>query len=278
MSDTTWITLEEAARYLHKPARQVHGYCRDGRLEYKKEKGQILVAEDSIMVFIELMEGRRIVKPVPEEAAPPEPAGSSPISTPKEEAEKPAQPTPVVEKAAEPVAEAPVKPVEEPIAPIPAAEPVDEAAIEPEKESVIPPPVAEPVAEAPPKKIEKPAEPASNIEKAVEPVAEASIKPEEKPAIEKPTAHIDNPQPERYVVQEGFETMENGNQAHYNDLLISIRAGIRKHMETQQAFCADMLNLLDSLEEVCKREAQKESQLTQDIANILSRYTKEGEQ
>ena len=69
--------------------------------------------------------------------------------------------------------------------------------------------------------------------------------------------------------------MENGNQMHYNDLLTSIRAGIKKHIETEQAFCADMLNLIDSLEEVCKREAEKENQLTQDIANILSRYTKE---
>lgn len=274
MSDTTWITLEEAARYLHKPARQVHGYCRDGRLEYKKEKGQILVAEDSIMIFMELMEGRRIVKPVPEEVTPPKPAeppliasagDAAPTSPP--EAEDPPEPEVV------PRVMAPVKAAEVPI------EPTIEEIVVP----VAPPPVAEeavePVTPAIEEEIVEPAIEAPIVEKAIEPaiIRPPIVEKALEPTIKAPTAHINNPEPERDVGQEGFKTMENGSQIHYNDLLISIRAGIKKHMETQQAFCTDMLNLLDSLEEVCKREAQKESQLTQDIASILSRYTKEDE-
>ena len=69
--------------------------------------------------------------------------------------------------------------------------------------------------------------------------------------------------------------MEQGTQNHYTDVLTNIRVRITKHTEMQQAFCSDMLSLLDSLEQICKSEEQKEGQLTKEIATLLSRYAKD---
>ena len=56
MSETTWISIEDAAARLKKTVRQLYGHCREGLLVYKKEYGHVHISRDSLEAFMVLHE------------------------------------------------------------------------------------------------------------------------------------------------------------------------------------------------------------------------------
>jgi len=74
------------------------------------------------------------------------------------------------------------------------------------------------------------------------------------------------------------EVTEVGNNitlARSSELLKSIRGRIVTHESEEKAFCEEMRGLVDALESAFKDEEGKAGQLTQEISNLISRYSQE---
>ena len=74
------------------------------------------------------------------------------------------------------------------------------------------------------------------------------------------------------------EVTEVGNNitlARSSELFKSIRGRIVTHESEEKAFCEEMRGLVDALESAFKDEEGKAGQLTQEISNLISRYSQE---
>ena len=77
--------------------------------------------------------------------------------------------------------------------------------------------------------------------------------------------------------QEVTDVVNNITLARSSELLKSIRGRIVTHESEEKAFCEEMRGLVDALESAFKDEEGKAGQLTQEISNLISRYSQEGQ-
>ncbi|HCQ01642.1 MAG TPA: hypothetical protein DIT99_13530, partial [Candidatus Latescibacteria bacterium] len=102
-----------------------------------------------------------------------------------------------------------------------------------------------------------------------------------KPTIETdvpkaPAASI-RPTEHAKTYQEVTDVVNNITLARSSELLKSIRGRIVTHESEEKAFCEEMRGLVDALESAFKDEEGKAGQLTQEISNLISRYSQEGQ-
>jgi hypothetical protein len=308
MSDSNWITLEDAALQLKKTPRQITEYCNEGKLEFHKMAGKTYISDESIGVFLELYEGRRRM-----------PASKDEESEPKQEEPEPKQEVhggdggatgEIESKQEEKVTDASPRKYGEspeksnssvpspPIAASPSFSP-PEASISPVQDpDKVPSPARMPESNTKDYKRSVPLPPPSKDEPPVKPDAEPEMSQVtipgpsnvglsdalkesnlSKPPIETkvrkaPGAPIRLAEPPK-TNQEVAGMVNNTTLASSYELLKSIRDRIVTHESEEKMFCKEMRGLIDALESAFKEEEGKAGQLTQEISNLISRYSQE---
>ena len=336
MSDSEWITLEEAVSQLKKTPRQIAEYCNEGKLEFHKMAGKTYISDESIGVFLELYEGRRRMPASKDEeseskqeeqesnqeeaASNQEVSGHDEVAEEKESNKEEAASNQEVsgydevaeEKESnkeEKVSDASPRKYGEPPAPPNSSPPIaDSTSARPSETSL--PPVQEPDKVAPSSRM-----PESNTKdykrsvplppsKDEPPVQPEDAEPETPQAptpdpsnvrlsdalqesdLSKPTIETDVPKAPAAPIrptehaktyQEVTDVVNNITLARSSELLKSIRGRIVTHESEEKAFCEEMRGLVDALESAFKDEEGKAGQLTQEISNLISRYSQEGQ-
>jgi len=304
MSDSEWIMLEEAVSLLKKTPRQITEYCKEGKLEFHKMAGKTYISDESIGVFLELYEGRRRMpasKDAESESNQEEQESNQEVHGHDEVAEE------MASNQEEKVTDASPRKYGEP-QPSPNSSPpiADSTSAGPSETGL--PPVQEPDKVAPLSRMPesntkdyKPSIPLSPS-KDEPPVQSEDVEPDtpQAPApdpsnvrlsdalqesdLSKPTIKTDVPKapaaPIRptELVKTYKEVTEVGNNitlARSSELLKSIRGRIVTHESEEKAFCEEMRGLVDALESAFKDEEGKAGQLTQEISNLISRYSQE---
>ena len=322
MSDSEWITLEEAVTLLKKTPRQITEYCNEGKLEFHKMAGKTYISDESIGVFLELYEGRRRMPASKDEESESnqEVHGHDEVAeemASNQEESKSAQEVSGQDEVAEEMAsnqeekvtDASPRKYGEP-QPSPNSSPpiADSTSAGPSETGL--PPVQEPDKVAPfsrmPESNTKDYKPSIPLPPSKDgpPVQPEDAEPDTAQAptpapsnvrlsdalqesdLSKPTIETDAPKapaaPIRPTepVKTYKEATEVGNHitlARSSELLKSIRGRIVAHESEEKAFCEEMRGLVDALESAFKDEEGKAGQLTQEISNLISRYSQEGQ-
>ena len=313
MSDSEWITLEEAVSQLKKTPRQIAEYCNEGKLEFHKMAGKTYISDESIGVFLELYEGRRRMpaskdeesesKQEEQESNKEEAASNQEVSgydevaeekesnkeekvsdaSPRKYGEPPAPPNsspPIADSTSARPSETSLPPVQEPDKVAPSSR-MPESNTKDYKRSVpLPPSKDEPPVQpedAEPETPQAPTPDPSNVRLSDALQESDRSKPTIETDVPKAPAAPIRPTEHAKTYQEVTDVVNNITLARSSELLKSIRGRIVTHESEEKAFCEEMRGLVDALESAFKDEEGKAGQLTQEISNLISRYSQEGQ-
>ena len=313
MSDSEWITLEEAVSQLKKTPRQIAEYCNEGKLEFHKMAGKTYISDESIGVFLELYEGRRRMpaskdeesesKQEEQESNQEEAASNQEVSghdevaeekesnkeekvsdaSPRKYGEPPAPPNsspPIADSTSARPSETSLPPVQEPDKVAPSSR-MPESNTKDYKRSVpLPPSKDEPPVQpedAEPETPQAPTPAPSNVRLSDALQESDRSKPTIETDVPKAPAAPIRPTEHAKTYQEVTDVVNNITLARSSELLKSIRGRIVTHESEEKAFCEEMRGLVDALESAFKDEEGKAGQLTQEISNLISRYSQEGQ-